>query len=616
MRLASRTSKKVANNRRLIAVDCETDPAKYGRVPIPFLWGAYDGKDYWLFRTTEEFVAWLSVQKCIAYAHNGGKFDFMFLLKYVKKTKAQVINGRIVQMNFGDAELRDSFAAIPAALKQFGGKLDIDYRKLELTVRAENMPEIEIYLKQDCVALWELMDEYRKIAGKKTTLASNAYRFAKSIGLNPGKTNHTYDKNLRRYYFGGRCQVFQPGAHKNIRVIDIHSAYPFAMTHDHPCGDQWRHIEDAEFNALPRDAQQRCFITLRCMSRGAFPIRKGNDLAFPTEENTYEVTGWEYIAALDLKLISDIKILDIISHERVINFTPYVMHWYEYKDAHPKKTFPIQYEIGKRMMTNLYGKLAQNPARYYDYKILEGGTHVCDEYEYSPGNICANCGERDSEHGWEIYTEYNEVEIHRRPALWKYEFKYGKKWEGQPIYNNVATGASITGFTRAHLLRAIHSVGYKHVIYSDTDSIILSAKASLKKLSLTSALGDWADEGTASIGYFAGKKIYGLRMDELCDKFQPAPDPDYCDKCGAHYKRHGSANVTKMASKGSKLAFADVDFLVTGRLTNPKRHIIKDGERIVVWQNDFPSFSIAGEAAFVVRNIRQTAKRSSPALSH
>ena len=36
--------------RKLIAIDCETDPFKAGRVPEPFIWGMYDGNEFknWL----------------------------------------------------------------------------------------------------------------------------------------------------------------------------------------------------------------------------------------------------------------------------------------------------------------------------------------------------------------------------------------------------------------------------------------------------------------------------------------------------------------------------------------------------------------------------------------
>ncbi len=595
----------MANNRRLWAVDCETDPAKYGRVPAPFIWGAYDGKTYLEFFTTEEFVAWARNQNAVLYAHNGGKFDFMFLLKYIGETKAQIINGRFVKMHLGKAELRDSVSIIPEKLEKFG-KFKVDYTKFEANVRAKHMPEIRTYLKQDCVVLFELVSEYRRIAGKQITIASNALKFSKKLGINPGKTNHTYDKKMRPYFFGGRCQVFRGGINRLIRVIDIHSAYPFAMCHDHPNGNEFTHISDAHFDELTREEKQRCFIRLRCFSNGAFPLRSKTDLNFPIGENEFHISGWEYVAALELNLISNVEILDVISHRGTINFTPYVNHWYEYKAAHDKETNPIQYTIGKIMMNSLYGKMAQNPARYFDYKVMPCGSPICHDLDLNYGGLCDNCGEKENAHGFQVATEYEDIEIHRRPALWKYERKYGKAWEGQPLYNNVSTGASITGFTRAHLLRAIHAVGIQHVIYCDTDSIICDASASLDRLSLTDKLGDWADEGTGSIGYFAGKKVYGIKMDALCKKHKG--NNEKCGDCGHVEKEHPGHPKLKIASKGSKLEFEDIEWIVTGKMTNNERQKIKDGERIVVWKNDFPSFSLAGDADFVVRNIRQTAR--------
>ena len=584
------------NDRRLWAVDCETDPAKYGRVPKPFLWGAYDGSTFLLFRTTTEFVEWAKQQHGILYAHNGGKFDFMFLIIFVGQSKAQVINGRIVKMNLGKAEMRDSISIIPEALKKFG-KSEIDYAKMEADVRGEHDEEIVRYLKQDCVVLYDLVSEYRRVAGKQITIAGNALKFSKKLGINPGRTNYTYDKNLRQFFFGGRCQVFKPGTHADIRVIDIHSAYPYAMTHDHASGAEWVHLNEKYFRCLSREEQQRCFIRIRCFSNGAFPKRGKTELNFPVGEDIFEITGWEYLAAVDLKLIYEVEILDVIMHNSVINFSPYVAHWYDYKSKHDKKTQPIQYTIGKIMMNSLYGKLAQNPLRYYDYKIMPAGSNICFDYEPTDKNICATCGEKDSDHGWSCYTEYENVEIHRRPANWKWEFKYGKAWEGQPLYNNVATGASITGFTRAHLLRAIHTVGIQHVIYCDTDSIICFKDADLSGLSRTDKLGDWGDEGTGSIGHFAAKKIYGIKMHEICKKYTPTPDY-VCEKCGKPEKGHGNHPVIKIASKGSRLKFADIEALMRGEIIN--------------WKSPFPSFSVAGEPDFVVRNIRQTAKAIPP----
>src|ERR1700691_2922932 len=107
--------------------DCETDPFEHGAEIKPFIWGLYDGREFWTFSTTSTFVDFVRGRKIILYAHNGGKFDFMFLLPYIVETKVQIINGRIVSMYLGSCELRDSFSCVPVSMKEIQ-KEEIDYQ--------------------------------------------------------------------------------------------------------------------------------------------------------------------------------------------------------------------------------------------------------------------------------------------------------------------------------------------------------------------------------------------------------------------------------------------------------------------------------------------------------
>lgn len=558
--------------RTIIAADAETDPFLHGRVPAPFIWGIYDGRKFKTFSTTKEFVEYIRPRNAIVFAHNGGKFDFMFLLPFVGETKAQIINGRIVAMFLGKAELRDSFAIMPEGLAKLGDKKEIDYFKLEADQRANHIPEITAYLEQDCRVLFDVVTTYRSKVGTQKTIASNALAFAKKLGIKPGKTNNRFDKKYRPFFFGGRTEVFQPGSHELITILDIHSAYPFAMMHDHPTGSHFDRGKKLE--AMTKEEKQRSFIILECYSDGAFPkkvLGAAGGLTFPKAFGEFYVTGWEYVAALELGLIRDVKIISVRSTEATITFKDYVLHWYKMKNENPKTVNLLNYMIAKYMMNSLYGKMAQDIRRYFDYKITPAGTPICHEFNASPDNsrICLDCKQSrklDIDHGWLLYTEDNNLEVHRRPSLWKWEFEKGTEWEGENLFHNVATGASITGFTRAHLLRAMHMVGVQNVIYCDTDSIICTNKADLSKLSFTDALGDWGiEDQNAPIGHFAGKKLYGIMQ---------------------------SDGKTKIASKGSKLAFKDLEDIVNGKT--------------VTWRSPSPSFRVDGKANFVVREIRKT----------
>lgn len=557
----------------IAACDCETDPFLAGRIPQPFLWGLYDGKNFHNYDNTGDFVSAVCERDIILYAHNGGKFDFIYLLPFIKSTKAQIINGRIVAMKLGKCELRDSFATVPVGMGQIQ-KMEMDVWKMENNVRHLHMPEIIERNRTDCVYLYNLMKTYRDAAGKQKTIASNALSFAKRLGIDPGKTNHRFDAQYRPFYYGGRTECFQPGTHKNLTLLDIHSAYPFAMMHNHATGDEFRWKDD--LSGMTREEIQRAFIVLECTAKGCFPMRtKGaGGLMFPHEYNQFHVTGWEYIAALDLGLISDVNIQSVRYTKETINFAPYVKHWYDYKARHDKKTDPINYTIGKIMMNSLYGKLAQNPARYCDYKIVEAGTPICRVPDLDTLDNCRKCGDKGEDHGWNLEREYEGHEIHVRESLWKWKYNFGAEWQAKKLYKNVATGASITGFTRAHLLRAMHALGMNKIVYCDTDGIACLPGADLSAIAVTENIGDWEiEDQNAPVGHFAGKKLYGIQLSKT--------DP----KTGKHKE--------KIASKGARLTFKDVE-----RVTN--------GETIR-YENQAPTFHIDGTADFIVRNIRSTA---------
>lgn len=592
----------MARPRKITACDCETDPFLHGRFPEPFIWGFYDGTDFRTFDRTEEFVNYVKDQKIIIYAHNGGKFDFIYLIPFVVGlspegvVKTQIINGRIVSMKLGQAELVDSYAAVPESLKKIK-KRSIEFWKLEKSVREQHRKEIIYYLEGDCIYLHELMLAYREAAGTKKTIASNALAYAKKLGIQPGETNNRFDVNYRAFYFGGRTQCFRPGTHHNINVFDIKSCYPFAMLHNHASGNQMHRRSDLE--GLDYEEIQRSFIRVECFSDGAFPTRGdgSSGLNFPSahsidvcKDGAFWITGWEYLAAKELNLIRDEKIIEVRYTDDIINFKDYILHWFKYKNDHPKKTNPIEYTIGKIMMNSLYGKMSQNPARYFDYKIMPIGSKLpCRMPVPNENHICRVCKFDEGEHGWTKYTEFyladdinkeRGIEFHRRESLWKYHYRYGIEWEAKPLYKNVATGASITGFARAYLLRAIHKIGREHIIYCDTDSMVVAEGADTSGLALSDKIGDWDLEiAAAPLAHFAGKKLYAIEKD--------ASKPCRCSHPDLDCERH------KVVTKGAKLTFKDMEDLVNGET--------------IEYKSAAPSFSIARGPNFIVRNIHRTA---------
>lgn len=106
--------------RPIWTADCETDPFKRGRIPKPFLWGVYDGTACHLFERTEDFINFVQDKKVILYAHNGGKFDWHFILDYLEPfTPINIINGRIAKFKIGVCEFRDSYNILPIPLAAY-----------------------------------------------------------------------------------------------------------------------------------------------------------------------------------------------------------------------------------------------------------------------------------------------------------------------------------------------------------------------------------------------------------------------------------------------------------------------------------------------------------------
>lgn len=455
-------------------IDAETDPFKFGRIPAPFVWGFFDGDNYEEFTDTESLCDFIANFDGIIYAHNGGKFDYHFLLDKIDPfADLMIINGRISKMNIGLAELRDSYNILPVPLSEYK-KDDIDYSIMEASERhkPENRRKISAYLKTDCIYLYELISRFHDDYGIKLTRAGASMAHWKKIApVEVPRTNADFYNEFYPYYFGGRVQCFEKGIiDANFSVFDINSAYPYAMLAKHPYSSNFsRHV------GFKKGAD---FYRLLCVARGCFPLRDGG-LTFPddNERREYHVTQWEYQVALDTATISDVEILESIIFTGHMEFSAYVNEFYEMRNECNAKNDAAGSLLAKLAMNSLYGKFAANPQAYKHYQAwpMEHAGMMED-------------------HGWHFAGELGDwalaaagIETHMMH------------------YYNVATGASITGYVRAMLWRVMHSA--KRVLYCDTDSIACVSA----DLDTGPRLGQWKHEGNFDRAGIAGKKLYIFR---------------------------------------------------------------------------------------------------------
>jgi len=492
----------MGNKRREIYVaDCETDPFKFGRIPKPFIWGLMplnNPGEFEFFDTTEAFVNHIKLKNIIIYAHNGGKFDWMFLVNYLNKYDEDmiIINGRLAKAHVGIAELRDSYNLFPLPLSAFQ-KQEMDYNLHEESERNKpaNRRKIINYLKSDLVYLAFMLREFFGNYGVQLTLASTAMKHWKKIsGLRLPSSNQLYFNKFKQYYYGGRCECFESGVIRNetINVYDINSAYPYAMLYKHPYSTDY-----FERTGKPKELRDSMFCSFEAISDGALPFKtEQGELTFPNDDikREYHVTAWELKAALELKAVRKIKWIKYIRFLGCESFRVYVDNFFGLRYAVKKemrnfkgnkesddflklKAYDIIYKI---MLNSLYGKFGANPENYNKYMIFESEDLPVLMHPEENFNFCGELGDN---------------------ILGKRNLDANE----QHFYN-VATSASITGFVRAMLFRAIKKCD--RVLYCDTDSIMNVGDVSLD---IGKNIGQWKHEGIFDVAGIGGKKLYILK---------------------------------------------------------------------------------------------------------
>lgn len=572
--------------------DLETDPFARGQVPIPFVAGFYDGitfRSFWGKDCLEQFQTFLEdggAEPGIVYMHNGGRFDFFYLLdKFEGKTT--IINSRIVRalMPIGTGarrfekefrfEFRDSFAIMPFPLASYRkDKISID--DLRRKNREKNKAKIVSYLKGDCVYLWELCMGFQREFGDYKTIASAA--FAQLSSIHKYETlSKRQDAELReRFYFGGRVQCFREGlVEQPVEIYDANSMYPFVMANYlHPTS--WPVAQDRavhgwdEATGLPsKEPLKTFFLTVEGKNDGAFAVRlPDGSVDFTQRAGLFHVSIHEYLEARRLGLFELDRIIESFSFVEYAKFHQFVDHFYKARkkvtadfNAHkvtcaecgghnsisategsagycPTGADLVAHNLYyKYILNSAYGKFGLNPENYSNWEITKRN-------EPPKGN------------GWTL-----DVLTQGKFYVWKQPTQLG--WN----VKNIATAASITGAARSYLLRAI--ARSEEVLYCDTDSLICGKFATAADVPVDEKmLGAWKAEGAGALTAICGKKMYAVFDDEM--------------KCVKH------------ANKG--VAISPEDILKVAK-----------GEDIIYYR-EAPTYKMSGEHEFQHRTASITTK--------
>ena len=362
-------------------IDIETDPFKYGTFPEPFAacfyYPPYDDKPgetsiYYGSDCIPKLIERCKKWKGIIYAHNGGKFDFHFLLEHlpVSHCDSLCIGSRIVRMKFaGGYEFRDSFSLIPLPLSAWG-KTDIDIKKLTRHRREKNKAEIIAYLKDDCKYLHEMLTVFFEKWGQKLTIASTTFSVLKErFGFKIPSLPDTDDARFRSHYFAGRVQFNALGRHDgNFTMLDINSAFPWAMTKPHWFGKKYEKIRGKP----PANLFDQSFIICECVGGGALAFRDTDkSVCFPKIGlHRFFTTGWELKAGIKAKAVKNLKYIYSFVPRRTTDFTSFVEFFYKMKaDAKAAGDKASEFHA-KLFLNSCYGRFALNIDKYRIESVL------------------------------------------------------------------------------------------------------------------------------------------------------------------------------------------------------------------------------------------------------
>ena len=495
----------------IAVLDMETNRFDSESEILPFVAEIWDGSksvviwedDYEKFVTKicDALFALPADKQWIVYAHNGGRFDFMFLVQKLRGLVSFKGSGIMRARIAPHVELRDSFHIIPDKLASYQ-KDTFDYSKLQRECRHKHRAEILKYLHSDCVYLYDIVIHFIDRHGPKLSIGQAAWAILrKTYGIeNFGEASDAY---IRQYYFGGRVECPQgPGIFEEANELkDVNSMYPDRMAFcEHPIGCDFS-IRSARGPRSITPNARTVFLDVECDNFGALIGRdEQGHLSANIPRGTFKTTIWEFEVATRLKLIKNVRILTCIDFFKRSDFADYILPRYAERQTikdqldtcdensnilHELKRDSL---IIKLEMNNGYGKGAQNPRKFKDYYYTDVNTHPPDcervgvwDYKDKDGGI------------WSLHLEAEgEFLVWQKPCV-------------NLRFNNVAMSASITGAARAKLLEKMATVD--GLIYCDTDSVICRRDNSPQ----SNDLGAWKTEKLIDTALIAGKKLYGYR---------------------------------------------------------------------------------------------------------
>jgi hypothetical protein len=440
--------------------------------------GLYDERGYKLFADLNQYLDYVLTEKFNGYKiffHNGGKFDFLFIFeKLLERGEVQIISkssgllALIYKFKKIKIEFRDSYALLPASLDKLIKTYNIPEIKIKIDFTKKHKfsdKNLQLHLKHDCISLYKILNKFLEHEGfLSMTVASHALKVFEKKFFHGDfwNVNDNFDNYFRfNYYKGGRVEVYK-GYGKNLYYYDINSLYPLVMLEKMPAGFPLR----TKKYMLNKIGFYKIELLQKYESHISILVKK-------TKKGNYYVNGKKgdifYLISCEIEELKNLKIkfkvLDgYYFTDKEYLFNDYVNHYYKIKQETKDE---VERYISKLMLNSLYGKMGQ---KLYGQSI---------EVDKGQGDF-------------PVYDEVN--------GLLLVDKKRHIKFKG------VYIASYITALARMKHYNLMKSIGFEHIYYCDTDSIITD-----KQIKIGTKIGDVKLVDKIKEGIFLLPKTYGYK---------------------------------------------------------------------------------------------------------
>lgn len=449
--------------------------------------------NYYYFKNLNHFFKFIFYYNINnLYAHNGGRFDFIFLIDYLRyKTKIDYIlqGGSVISFKFKydkkTFRFKDSYALLKSSLSKLTGKKGkVNYKKLEDKIYWKTKGKK--YLENDCRILYEMLSNFFVFCNENfkitptLTIASTSLKafrkgYTNKISL-PSKLN----EHFRKGFVGGHVDVYVKGLNEfKLFYYDVNQLYPFIMRENvFPCGNFYkkRVINPCSISSLPFKENY--------IFEGRIEIRKYEFLNLPIKFNKKVYFGYGQFQGLFFSPeINILRNYDVIKEIEIENI------WCSPTDYIFKKYMTIL--VNNRIDCNKQNQLFFSECFKYMANSLFGKFSQSEFQE----TIVTQPDLKDIKKELKLYNVKNNL--------------FTKEFVVKNDFKNVAISGFITSYARVFMSEIklkLNSLGI-NVFYQDTDSLVVNEKLPKEFLDKFEA-GKFKLEDVLVKSYFAFPKFY------------------------------------------------------------------------------------------------------------